>query len=121
MRPATSIGLLGLCALIALPNAAFSNEKTADNPNGCKVVERKGGAPAGANSGSLSSTVTAGGGHVSTSTSGGNGVTVYSGNGGGSSVATTSSSGGNGSTMVTTSNGNCIIYVDPGQRKADEK
>lgn len=116
MRPATAIGLFGLCALIALPNAAFSNDKTADNPNGCKVVERKGGTPPG----SLSSTVTAGGGHVSASTSGGNGVTVYSGNG--NSAATASTSGnGSSSTMVTSGNGDCTIYVDPGQRKADGK
>lgn len=117
MRPATAIGLLGLCALIALPNPAFSNEKTADNPNGCKVVERKGGTPPG----SLSSTVTAGGGHVSASTNGGNGVTVYSGNGGGSSSVATAGTNGNGtSTMVTTGDGSCTIYVDPGQRHGEK-
>lgn len=116
MRSATAIGLLGLCALVGLPQAAFSNDKTADNPNGCKVVERKSDTPAG----SLSSTVTAGGGHVSASTGAGNGVTIYSGNGGSVATASTSSNGRS-STMVTSGNGDCTIYVDPGQRKADEK
>ena len=87
-----------------------------DNPNHCKVVERKPGEDN--SSGSLSSSVTAGNGHVSAHTSGGHGVTVNSGNGSvssSSSVATT----GNGTTTVTTSDGNCIIYVDPGKKKED--
>jgi len=117
MRGTTISAVFGLCAALALPSAAFSNEKTADNPNGCKVVERKGGeAPGGSNS--ITSSVTAGGGHVSGFTSGGNGVSVYTGSGGGSSGATAgTTSNGYGSTMVTTSNGDCIIYVDPGKTK----
>jgi hypothetical protein len=118
MRATTALALLGFCAAVALPQAAaFADQKTADNPNGCRVVERKGGAPPG----TISSSVTAGGGHVSASTSGGNGVTVYSNNGAGSGVATAGTSGGGTSTMVTTGNGNCTIYVDPGERKADQK
>ncbi|HZK89619.1 MAG TPA: glycosyl hydrolase [Stellaceae bacterium] len=114
MRGETTVfALLGLCTIVALPASAFSAEKTADNPNGCKVVERKGGAP----SGSLSSSVTAGGGRVSGYTSaGGNSVTVYSNNGG--SVATAGTAGGGqGSTMVASGNGDCTIYVDPGKSK----
>jgi hypothetical protein len=114
MRAASLFALVALCAAIAVPPGASAEPKTADNPNGCKVVERKSAAPAG----SLSSSVTAGGGHVSASTNGGNGVTVYSNNGGGSSVATANtSSGGGASTMVTTGNGDCTVYVDPGQRR----
>jgi len=84
-----------------------------NNPNGCKVVERK----ANDNpSGTLSSSVTAGNGQVSGSTTGGNGVTVHSGNGTSSSMVTTTGSG-SGQTTVTTSDGNCIIYVNPGEKK----
>jgi len=109
------LGLGSLCTALALQSAAFAEPKTTDNPNGCKVVERKGGTP----SGSLSSTVTAGNGRVSASTSGGNGVTVYSGNGSG--VATAGTSGnGRSSTMVTTSDGGCIIYVDPGRKEGQK-
>jgi hypothetical protein len=117
MRGITISAVFGLCAALALPSAAFSNEKTADNPNGCKIVERKGGEPSGG-SNSITSSVTAGGGHVSGFTSGGNGVTVHSGSGGGSSVATAgTTSDGHGTTMVTSSNGDCTIFVDPGKTK----
>jgi len=102
---------LGLGLAIA-SSAALAAPKTADNPNGCKVVERKGGTPPG----SLSSTVTAGGGHVSASTSGGNGLTVTSGNGT-SAVATGTTSDGRTTTTVTSGNGDCTIYVDPGSKK----
>lgn len=116
MRPVSAFALLGLCALVGLSSPAFSNDKTADNPNGCNIVERKGGTPPG----TISSSVSAGGGHVSASTSAGNGVTVYSGNG--NSVATAgTSSDGHSSTMVTSGNGDCTIYVDPGQKKADQQ
>ncbi|HTZ35657.1 MAG TPA: glycosyl hydrolase [Stellaceae bacterium] len=101
---------LGLCAAIALPSAAYSAPKTVDNPNGCKIVERSGGAP----SGSITSSVTAGGGQVSGSTTGGNGVTVYSHDG--NSVATAGTTGGNSSAMVTSGNGDCTIYVAPGTK-----
>ena len=101
---------LGLGLAIA-SSAALAAPKTADNPNGCKVVERKGGTPPG----SLSSTVTAGGGHVSASTSGGNGVTVTSGNG--TSAVATGTTSGRTTTTVTSGNGDCTIYVDPGSKK----
>lgn len=121
MRGRTIVfALLGLGATLTWQSTGFAEQKTADNPNGCKVVERKGGAP-DTGSGSISSSVTAGAGHVSGYTSGGNGVTVYSNNGGGSSVATAGTTGGGASTMVTSGNGDCTIYVDPGQRKADRK
>lgn len=84
------------------------------SPNNCKVVERK---PGENRSGTLSSSVTAGNGKVTASTTGGHGVTVQSGNGQASSSVATTGSGGNGTTTVTTSDGNCIIYVDPGQKK----
>jgi hypothetical protein len=112
----TIFAVFGLCAALAAPSAAFSADKTADNPNGCKVVERKGGS---APSGSVSSSVTAGGGHVSAFTSGGNGVSVYSGgsNGGGSMATAGTTSDGHSTTMVTNSNGDCTIYVDPGKSR----
>jgi hypothetical protein len=98
-------------ALIAAP--AFAAE-TASNPNGCKVVERAPGSSD--NSGSLSSSVTAGNGRVSAQSTGPNSVTVNSGNGSTSSSVSTTGSGGH-STTVTTSDGNCTIYVNPGEKK----
>jgi hypothetical protein len=93
-----------------------SDSAAVDNPDNCKVVERKPGEDHG--SGNLSSSVTAGNGQVSAHSSGGHGVTVHSGNGSvSSSVATTGS--GKGSTTVTTLNGDCIIYVNPGEKKED--
>lgn len=111
----TVLALFGFCASVALTYPSFANEKTADNPNGCKFVERKGGPPPG----SIASSVTAGGGHVSAYTStgaGGNAVTVHSGDG--NSVATAGTTGnGSSSAMVMNGNGDCTIYVDPGERK----
>ncbi len=112
--------LAALLAAGALCGAASAANNQSDydhgiyNPNHCKIVERK---PDQQNAGGgLSTSVTAGNGHVSAHTSGGNGVTVQSGNGSvSSSVATTGS--GNGTTTVTTSDGDCIIYVNPGQKK----
>jgi hypothetical protein len=101
---------LGIIALAQSPAAAAP--KAVDNPNGCKVVERQGGAPPG----SVTSSVTAGGGHVSASTGGGTGVTVYSGSGNGVAAAGTASDGTT-STTVTSGNGDCTIYVDPGSKK----
>jgi hypothetical protein len=104
----TSLGLVA---------TAEAQNKSADNPGGCKVVQLKPGQQAP--SGTLSSSVTAGGGRVSGSTTGGgNSVTVHSGSGGSasaSSVTTTGSSGGS-STTVTTANGECTIYVNPGKK-----
>ena len=103
---------LGIAAIAS--SAALAEPKTVDNPNGCKVVQRQGGSPPG----SLSSTVTAGGGHVSASTSGGNGVSVSSSSGNGTSaVATGTTSDGRTTTTVTSGSGNCTIYVDPGSKK----
>ena len=112
-----AMALLGLCTTVAAQSPALSEGKTADNPNGCKVVERKGGPP----SDSLSSSVTAGGGQVSGfTTGGGNSVTVQSSNG--SSVATTAGSSASGSSaMVATRDGTCTIYIDPGERKDSQK
>ncbi len=116
-----SAKLLAALAVTAITGAAFaaddhgsaSTSTTVSNPNGCKVVERK---PGDNPSGALSSSVTAGGGKVTANSTGGNGVTVHSGNGSTSSAVTTTGSG-NGSTTVTTSDGNCIIYVNPGEKK----
>ncbi|HVH80617.1 MAG TPA: hypothetical protein VM782_14575 [Stellaceae bacterium] len=110
----TGFVALGL-SMLALQSLALAEPRTPDNPSGCRVVERKGTSD---NSGSISSSVTAGNGHVSGYTSGGNGVTVSSGNG--SSVAAATTSGPNGSTIVTSSDGNCIMYVNPG-RKGSQK
>ena len=81
----------------------------ADDQN-CKIVERD--ASTG-NSGTLSSSVTAGGGKVTANTSGGNSVTMNSGNGSvSSSVTTGSGPGGRSQTVVTNSDGSCTIYRD---------
>jgi hypothetical protein len=111
---------LGLAALIAAQAPALAAAKTPDNPNGCQVIERHD--RSADNSGSLSSSVTAGNGRVSGSSSAGGGtVTVHSGNGS-SSVATSGSTGGGGSTaMVASGDGGCTIYVDPGDRKEPQK
>ena len=79
------------------------------------MVERKTGD--GGNSGSLSSSVTAGGGKVSGHTTGADkSVTVHSGDGRTSSSVSTSGSSG-GSTVVTGSGGDCVIYVDPDKKE----
>ena len=102
--------IAGLTAIAAMP-AAAKDAKSVSNPNGCKVFER----PAGDNSGTLSSSVSAGNGQVTTSTTGGNGVTVHSGDGRSSSSVATTGSGG--STTVATGDGDCTIYVNPGQKR----
>jgi len=103
--------LLAAVALTGLIVAGAETSKAADEKNsgGCKVVELKPGeAPP---SGTLSSTVTAGGGKVTGSTTGGNSVSVQSGDGSGSSAVTTgSSSDGKSTTTVMSSNGECTIY-----------
>jgi len=111
MRSVAVIAALSLAPLIAvLPASAQST-----NSSGCKVVQLKPGerAPSGA----MTSSVTAGGGKVSGSTTGGNSVTVHSGDGSSSSSVTTSSSGNGGSTTVTSANGDCTVYVNPGQKR----
>jgi hypothetical protein len=111
------IAVLGMSGLIAAQAPAFAAAKTPDNPNGCQIIERHD--RSADNSGSITSSVTAGGGRVSGSSGvGGGSVTVHSGNGTGSSVATTGSTGGGGtSAMVASGDGGCTIYVDPGDRK----
>ena len=82
----------------------------ADDSKNCKIVERD--ASQADNSGTLSSSVTAGGGKVSAHSTGGNSVTMNSGNGSVSSSVSTTGSGGRGQTVVTNSDGSCTIYRD---------
>ena len=93
-----------LALLIATPVYA------ADDSKNCKVVERD--ASQADHSGSLSSSVTAGGGKVTAHSTGPNAVTMNSGNGSVSSSVTTTGSGGRGQTIVTNSDGSCTIYRD---------
>jgi len=94
---------LALAVLIATPVFA------ADDSKNCKIVERD--ASQADNSGTLSSSVTAGGGKVTAHSSGPNSVTMNSGNGSVSSSVTTTGSG-HGQTVVTNSDGSCTIYRD---------
>jgi|SRR5581483_7620817 len=112
---------LVLAALIAGQAPALAAAKTPDNPNGCRIIQRHD--HSADNSGSITSSVTAGNGRVSGSSSAGGGsVTVHSGNGNGSSVATSTTGGGGTTTaMVTNSDGSCTIYVDPGDRRESQK
>ena len=81
---------------------------SADSKN-CKIVERD---ASNNPPGTLSSSVTAGGGKVSGQTTGGNSVTVTSGNGSSASSVSTTGSGGHQQTVVTNSDGTCTIYRD---------
>ena len=102
-----------IAAVLATTIAIATPAGAIDNPNGCKVVERKSTSD---NSGQLSSSVTVGGGRVSAQTGGaGNSVTVHSGDGKTSSAATVGSSGGS-STVVASGTGDCTIYVNPGEK-----
>ena len=108
---------LSVCGLIGMQASAIAAERTPDNPNGCKIVQRTTDDDRSPSGSSMSSSVTAGGGRVSGSTTtgaGGNSVTVHSGNG--ASVATAGTTGGGSSAMVATGDGGCVIYVDPGHR-----
>ncbi|TMJ04602.1 MAG: glycosyl hydrolase [Alphaproteobacteria bacterium] len=111
MRPVALIAALTISPLIGPITASAQSA----NSSGCKIVQLKPGerAPSGA----MTSSVTAGGGKVSGHTTGGNSVTVHSGDGTTSSSVTTSSSGNGGSTTVTSANGDCTVYVTPGQKK----
>lgn len=106
--------LLLMAATVALAAtsagaAAFAANGQISNPDNCNVVERN-----QSNGGNgVSTSVAAGNGKVSTQ-SGGSSVTVHSGNGASTSTATTGSGGG---TTVTNSNGNCTIYVHPGDKE----
>lgn len=111
------LAALGVCACVGMQASALAAEPTADNPNGCQIIERHGGAPG---NGSVSSGVTAGGGHVSSySSAGGASITVHSGNG--TSGAAAGTSGNGSSTVVTTSDGHCVIYVNPGEKQKESK
>jgi hypothetical protein len=99
----------------ASARADQSTATTSTDQNGCKVVERK---SSDNPPGSMSSSVTAGGGKVSGHTTGaGNSVTVHSGDGRSSSSVATA--GGSGSSTVVTGSGtgDCTIYVDPGRNE----
>ena len=96
--------------------ALESGVKSADNPNGCKVVERKSGDKSP--SGSMTSSVTAGGGKVSGYTTGAdNSITVHSGNGTTSSSVATAGGSGNSTVVAGSGSGDCTIFVDPGRKK----
>ena len=101
-----SFTLLPAAALLLAPPASAQNDKN------CKIVERD--ASSKSNDGTLSSSVTAGGGKVTAQTSGGNSVTTMNSGGGSvsSSVSTTTGSGGRSQTVVTNSDGTCTIYRD---------
>jgi len=106
------IGIALAIGLGTLMTSAAAEDANKSNSSGCSVVQLKPGEQAP--SGTLSSSVTAGGGKVSGQTTGGNSVTVHSGNGtASSSVTTGSSSGGGSSTTVTSADGNCTVYVTP--------
>ncbi|MER2252617.1 glycosyl hydrolase [Methylorubrum podarium] len=98
------------------PDGVSSSTTVTTGPNGkpCRVVhsdDAKDGAKDPAkNSGTLSSSVTAGPDGVKSSTTGGPSVTTRSGDGTTSSSASSSSSGG-GSTMTTTGDGDCVVTV----------
>ncbi len=87
------------------------NTTVTTGPNGkpCRVVRSDGAN----NTGTLSSSVTAGPGGVQSSTTGGPSVTANSGNGQSSSSSSSSgvSSSSNGTTMTTTSNGDCVVTM----------
>jgi hypothetical protein len=110
--------LMGAAAIVAISGLAFAAESSStasgSSSGNCKVVKLKSGE--NPPSGTLSSTVTAGGGKVTANSTGGNGVTVHSGNGSTSSAVTTTGSG-NGATTVTTSDGTCTTYVHEGEKE----
>jgi hypothetical protein len=126
-RALAVVAVLSLGGFVASAQAADDASKSAATSSGCKVVQLKPGEqpPSGSTSssvtsggGGLSSSVTAGGGKVSGQTTGGNSITMHSGSGSASSSITTGTSSGDGSsTTVTNANGECTIYVNPGEKK----
>jgi hypothetical protein len=78
--------------------------------NNCKTVQLKPGEKPPANSGAMTSSITAGGGKVSGSTTLPNGMTQST---TGSGATSMSSSTSNGKTVVTSSDGTCTVYIDP--------
>lgn len=99
LRLSIALTLFGILTTLAVAAGDVDN---------CKIVERE--APPAENTGALSSSVTAGNGHVSARTSGANAITMNSGNGSVSSSVSTSGSGGRSQTVVTNSDGSCTIY-----------
>jgi hypothetical protein len=83
------------------------------NGQPCKVITRNGD---GSDSGSVSSSVTAGGGQVSGSTTLPNGSSVTVGPGGSASV-TTGSGSSSAAGATAESGSNCVILREPGNRK----
>lgn len=109
MRPA-ALAILAITTFAT--SGAFAASTTVTNSDNCKVVHLKPGESPPGGSG-MSTSITAGNGHVSGQTTTGTGVSVQSnGSGVGSSVATSTSSDGR-TTTVTSSNGNCTVYVQP--------
>ena len=103
-----------LCGTFILAGSIAGHAQTSTvttGPNGkpCKVVHSDGAG----DTGSMSSSVTAGPGGVSSATTGGPSVTMRSGNGSSSSSASSSSSGG--TTMTTTGDGDCVVTVPKGK------
>ena len=108
MRPA-ALALIVITTFAA--TGALAASTTVANSDNCKVVHLKSGESLPG--GGMSTSITAGNGHVSGQTTTGNGVAVQSnGSGVGTSVATSTSSDGR-TTTVTSSNGNCTVYVQP--------
>ncbi len=94
------------------PDGVSGSTTVTTGPNGkpCKVVH----SDAANDTGTLSSSVTAGPNGVTSSTTGGPSVTTRSGNGSTSSSASgssSSSSTGQGSTVTTTGDGDCVVTV----------
>lgn len=92
------------------PNGVSGSTTVTTGPNGkpCRVVH----SDAAKNSGTLSSSVTAGPDGVKSSSTGGPSVTTRSGDGTSSSSA---SSTGTGTSMTTTGDGDCVVTV-PGKK-----
>ena len=116
--------LLVGCCIACATQAPTIAQTTSNNPKDCKVVERtdgqkNSGLSSSVTAGGVTSSVTAGGGQVSGHTTGGNSVTVRSKDG--SAMATAGTSGSGSSTTVTTADGECVIYVNPGERKDGNK
>jgi hypothetical protein len=83
---------------------------SSDSNKNCKTVYLQPGEQPP--SGSMTSSVTAGGGKVSGyTTGGGSSITTQSGSGPGTNSMSSASSDGR--TVVTSSNGDCTIYVNP--------
>lgn len=108
--------LAGAALAVAFPAYGVENAgKSPDNPDGCKVVHLKPGE--NPPSGTVSTSVSAGGGRVSGTTTGSSSVTVHAGGGSASSVVTGAGSSSGGTTTVTSANGDCTIYINPGEKR----